>query len=206
MKKTISILISITLINLLFLSGCSSNNDDTVIINSEYYEVADHDWTPYGNSNYNGEYYLYNDNSKTVFAKSEDNRLFDGIIYHNLNDIYPDISMTDRIDKIVFERESKQIVLDSNIADILINELSNTNKSNLETVPANSATIKVYINVFYQNYPAYQNEFAICYSNNNELGFIYCETEKNTNSFGKGNMALFSDDQLINYIESLNLL
>lgn len=186
-------------------TGCNFSDSESITINNEHYEIADIQWTPYGDAYFNGEYYLYNDNSKTIFAKAEESSLFEPIVYHNSSDVYPDISMTDRVEKITLQLDDAQIELDSDITQLLVNELT-ADSTEIKTAPADISTAEVYVNVYYKDYPAYQNEFVLCCSNNNELGFIYCETEKNTNSFGKGNMALFSDDQLINYIESLNLL
>lgn len=193
------------MINLLLFTGCSSNNNDSIIIHGETYEIANHNWIPYGDTYYDGEYYLFKNESKTIFAKSEGSGLFDGIVYHNVNDIYPDISMKNRIDKIVFEIDDNQFTVDSNITNLLVNELSNADNSKQETSAADISTAKVYVNVFYKDYPAYQNEFVLCYSNNGKLGFMYCETEKSTNQFGKDNMVIFSNEELISYIESLNL-
>ncbi len=181
-------------------------NSESITIDNENYETADNSWTPYGEAYYDGEYYLFKNGTETIFAKTEESSLFEPLIYHNTNDVYPDISMKDKIDKIVLQIDNNQITLDSNMTELLVNELSNADNSKHKTASADISAAEVYINVFYKDYPAYQNEFVLCYSNDNELGFMYCETEKNTNKFGENNMALFSNKELTSYINSLNLL
>ena len=204
MKKTILTLLCLLLITLSIFTGCNLNNSELITINDELFEVANYNWTPYGDAYYDGEYYLFKNGSKTVFAKTEDGGLFEPIIYHNVNDMYPDISMKDRVDKIVLQIEDNKITLDSNVTELLINELT-TDYLEVEKDSADISTAEVYVNVFYKDYPAYQNEFVLCYSNNNKLGFMYCETEKNSNQFGENNIVLFSNKELISYIESLNI-
>ena len=205
MKKRTILCIGLSLIILLLFNGCNSIDNEPLKINDEVFEIVYGDWTPYGDSRYDGEYYLYEKNSKIIFAESNDNNLFEGIVYHNKNDVYPDISMTDQIDKIVFETDKKQIVLEDAISESFLNEILNTNSSNEKIVSANVATMKIFVDVYYKDYPAFQNEIALCYSNSGDLGYIYCNSQKNTNRFGSGNMFLFSDEQLISYIESLNV-
>lgn len=183
----------------------SDVNNDVLIIDNEHYEIADNHWTPYGDAYFNGEYYLFKNDSKTLFAKAEESSLFEPIIYHNSSDVYPDISITDRVEKITLQLDDTQIELNSDIAQLLANEL-NADSTEIETATADISTAEVYVNVYYKNYPAYQNDFVLCYSNDNQLGVMYCETERNTNKFGKDNMVLFSNKELISYIKSLNLL
>lgn len=185
-------------------TGCNYSDNKSITINDERYEIANHNWKPYGDSEYDGKYYLFKNSSNIIFAKAEENNLFEPLIYHNSDDVYPDVSMADRVDRIILQLDGAQIELDSDIAKLLVNEL-NADSTIIKAVPADISTAEVYVNVYYKDYPAYQNEFVLCYSNNNQLGAMYCETEKNTEKFGKDNMVLFSNNELISYIEFLNL-
>lgn len=207
MKKSISILLCFLVICLLLFTGCRSNNNvdnERIMIENKEYEIINRDWTPYGNTLFNGKYYFYKNDSNTIFIKAKDTALFDGIIYHNADDIYPDISMSEKIDKIILEVDNNQIVADNDITELILGELSNISSSlNCKTSIVDLSKSEIYINVYYKNYPAYQNEFMICFSTNNEPGVMYCETDRNTNAFGENKMLLFSDKKLISYINSL---
>lgn len=213
MKKSIFIAICFAIICSFIFTGCESKNNsenienESIVINNETYEPIEADWTVFGSPHQDGEYYLYDYNSKAIFAKTEDTSLFEGVFYHNTNDAYPDITMTDRIDKIVLETEDKQVTIKEDMADRLIAELSNSSSSKPNTATYDATTTVAFVNVYYKDYPAYQNEFMLCYSNDDEMGFAYCLTEKNNEKFGDyNNMALFSDEQLIDYLESLKLI
>ena len=207
MKKAISALLCCFAICISAFTGCSLNNNvdnETVIIENKEYEIINSDWTPYGNTRFNGEYYLYENDSNTIFAKGKDNILFDGVIYHNTDDTYPDISMSEKIDKIILEADNNQIVPDDDITDLILEELGNISGSlNCKTAAADLSKADIYINVYYKNYPASQNEFVICFSEDSEPGVMYCETYRNTNTFGENKMMLFFDKDLIAYINSL---
>ena len=205
MKKQFIICIGISIIILLFFNGCDSYDEESVRINDEVYEIVYGEWTPYGDSRDSDEYYLYEKDSKIIFAESKDDKFFERIIYHNINDIYPDISMTDQIDKIVFKTDKEQIILEDTIKELFLKEILNSGTSNKKIVSANIATLQIFVDVYYKNYPAFQNEIALCCSNNGDYGYIYCNTQKNIDNFGSGNMILFSDKQLISYIESLHM-
>ncbi|MDE6659610.1 MAG: hypothetical protein K2K01_05810 [Eubacterium sp.] len=202
-KKTTKIICCLLFLLFMF-TGCKLNNEEEqVLINDETYEEADHDWTVYGNYIQDGDYYLYENSSSVVFARKETNMFSEGIIYHNTNDEYPNISMESKIEKIVLDNGIKQITIEDNIADMFVQEFNRTDKTYKS---ADVSTAELYVNVYYKDYPAYQNEFVLCSSDSNEFGFMYCETEKNTNMFGKNNMALFLNDEIISYIQSLKLL
>lgn len=201
------------MILLFAFAGCSSENNNTniddgsIIINNETYESINAEWTVFGNARYDSGYYLYENNSKAIFAKTEDSFLFEGVFYHNTSDKYPNISMTDRIDKIVLETEDNQVTIEDDMADRLIEELLSSASSKPNTAACDAVTAEAFVNVYYKDYPAYQNEFVLCYSKDNKMGFAYCLAEKNNKKFGDyNNMALFSNETLIDYLESLKLI
>lgn len=207
MKKLISILFCFFVLSLLLFVGCEQYNNvdnEMLIIGNKEYEIINSDWTPYGKTQFNGKYYLYENDPNTIFVKAKETALFDGIIYHNTDDVYPDISMRDKIDKIILETESKHIVVNDEIKELVLGELENISSySNYKTSIADLSKSEFYLNVYYINYPAYQNEFMICFSTDNEPGVMYCETERNTNAFGKNKILLFSNKKLVTYINSL---
>lgn len=182
--------------------SCSLNYDTTIKINGEIYDIASPEWTPYGSTITNGNYYLYKNSSGIIFAKEDDDILFESLIYHNRNDIYPNVSMTDKIYAIVLDTESSKLTVSEEFTEIFIQEFNNTDKV-FET--ADLSTAEIFVNVYYKDYPAFQNEFVLCLSDNGNLGYMYCDTKKNTESFGKNNISLFSNNELKSYISSLDL-
>lgn len=182
--------------------SCSLDYDTTIKINGEIYDIANPEWTPYGNTRTNGTYYLYGNNSGIIFAKGTDDIFFDSLIYHNRNDSYPDISMVDKIAKIILDTEASEITVSEEFTEMLLQEFNNTDKV---FEPADFSTAEVFVNVYYKDYPAFQNEYVLCLSDNGKLGYMYCDTEKNTESFGNNNMSLFSNNELKSYISSLDL-
>ena len=205
MKKHIVICIGLLFIVLFSFSGCDPSDKEPLKINNEIYEMVYGVWTPFGDYRDDGKYYLYERDSETIFAKSKGPKFAEALIYHNTNDVYPDISMTEQIDKIVFQTNGKQIELNDDVKAAFLNEVLSSDTSKEKIASANLATMEIFVFIYYKDYPAFQNEIALCCSENGDLGYVYCETQKNTDKFGSGNMYVFSDEQLISYIESLNL-
>ena len=205
MKKRIIICIALLSIILFSFNACNSSEEEQLKINNEVFETVYGEWIPYGDARFDGEYYLYEKDSKIIFAENKDNRFSESLIYHNTSDAYPDISMTDRIDKIVFQTNREKIELSDDMKAAFSNEILNSDKSNGKIATADLATMEIFVFVYYKDYPAFQNEIALCCSDSGDVGYVYCETQKNTNKFGFGNMSVFSDEQLISYIESLGL-
>ncbi|MCD7796854.1 MAG: hypothetical protein LUG95_04405 [Clostridiales bacterium] len=206
MKRIISVFLCIAAVCLLFFTGCESNDDanNTIIIDGTEFETVNTDWTVYTEATYNGEYYLYGNDSGIIFAEAEDNELFDGVVYHSTDDTYPDISSNDKIEKITVDTENSELSLDSDISSLFCDEMNRvTLKNDFETDTADLSKADIYVNVYYEDYPAYQTEFVICFSENGVPGIMYCETSRNTAAFGENNMMLFSNETLIEYFNSI---
>lgn len=187
-----------TFLLLLVLCGCN-NASDEIVYNQHEYTECDRSWHPYGNIVKQDDYCTYDNDDRNIFI-CEVALIGEKIIYHRLDDTYPDTSQKDRISHIALTRDSEEITVDEKYKAQIVDAL-NLQEKPYATEKIDYSSDFLFINVYYKDYPAYQNECAFCLSENGNVCIMFCETEKNSQKIGKEKALLISNDELKEYIK-----
>lgn len=200
-RKTI---IAVLCVVMTFLSGCVASDleyqNKQLILFDKTYEICDSSWYPYGETISADEYSFYKNDPQNIFVKIQDGLFSEGILYHWVDSEYPDITQIDRIEQIDLVFQNKTITVDNNCISEFFELFSINNIEKSKLKEADMSSEFVYVNVYYLNYPAYQNEFLICKTYDGEFGIMFCNTEQNTATFGSGMVRIINSNVLLQYL------
>ncbi|MGN1124019.1 MAG: hypothetical protein ACI4RR_06705, partial [Eubacterium sp.] len=180
--KTAVILLMIFLI-IFTVCGCNNSVSDEIVYNQHSYTECDRSWHPYGNTVKQDDYCTYDNDDNNIFI-CETSLIGERIIYHRSDDTYPDTSQIDKISCIALTRGSEEITVDEKYKAQIV-EMLNLQEKPYATEKIDYSSDFLFINVYYKDYPAYQNECAFCLSENGNVCIMFCETEKNSQKIGK---------------------
>jgi hypothetical protein len=190
-----------------FLSGCVSDDmeyqDEKLVLYDKTYEICDSDWYPYGTELSVDDYVFYENDTEKIFVKVPDELFSEGVLYHSIDDEYPDVTQTDKIEKIDLVYQNKTITLNNDCISEFSELLSTDDIESSKLKKADMSSEFVYVNVYYSNYPAYQNELLICKTEDGEFGIMFCETEQNTATFGSGMALTITSNRLTQCLEQI---
>lgn len=200
-RKTIIVVLCIIMA---FLSGCVSPDlkyqNEQLVLFDKTYEICDSSWYPYGETISADGYTIYKNDSQNIFVNIQDGLFSEGILYHWVDSEYPDITQIDRIEQIDLVFQNKTITIDNNCISELSELFSTNDIEKHQLKKADMSSEFVYVNVYYSNYPAYQNEFFICKTYDGEFGIMFCDTEQNTAAFGLGMVRTINSNVLLQYL------
>lgn len=201
LRLTLSLLIA------LVLCTCSNQyrNDKNDIVEAfgYYYEECAPSWHPYGNTTEKENFLVFDNDKNNIFINMPDSLFSEGIMYHRTDDVYPSITQIDRIDKIILENGSAEIAVDEEYVSVLSNVLAFSDIDPANIINLDYGKEFFFINVYYKNYPAYQNECMLTLSDEGIPIIAFCETEKNTQIIGNDKALKINNKELAGYLEFL---
>ena len=199
MKNTAKLLI-IPFAILMIFCGCSKQADNTFEALGNTYEECDKSWHPYGNRTTKDGFVAFDNDKNDIFIGESNALFYEDVIYHRADDVYPSVSQIDRIERIVLTDGEKKITLDKEFVSSMAEILTFSKIDSSEIIMLDYGKDFFFINVYYKDYPVYQNECMITVSNDGEPVIAFCETEKNAQILGEGKALTINDDELSEYL------
>lgn len=182
--------------------GCTAiHSENSVIYNDNTYELCRTDFSVYGDSYKSEGFICYGTKGSPVFVEEKSILFDEGLVYHLADDEYPDISQSERIEKIVVTAGNDMKEIDGKYYDDFSELLSFENLNDELIKKADISKQMRFIEIYYKDYPAYQTTYMIVESGE-DVGIMYCETATNTTMFGEDNMYVINGE-LGAYIKSL---
>lgn len=204
-RKTIIVVLCVAMV---FLSGCVSadieDQNEQLVLFDKTYEICDSSWYPYGTPVSVDDYVFYENDNEKIFIKVSDELFSEGVLYHLKDDKYPDITQTDKIEKIDLVFQNKTITINDNCISEFSELFSTNDIESSKLKKADMSSEFIYVNVYYSNYPAYQNELLICKTYDGEFGIMFCDTKQNTDTFGSGMVLTITSNRLIQCLEQIS--
>lgn len=203
MKKNLLCFLMLFVITVVSV-GCNNektNETDYLSFNGEKYSVSSNEWYPYGDVIEQDDYLTFDNDKNNLFIRAYGSQVFDGIIYHKDSDVFPSVK-TDDVDKIVLDCGTEKVEMENKyISEMVAILCAEENTDSLQETDMSSEFI--FINIYYEDYPAYQCKWMIVRTADNSLGVMYCEAEENNTHFGRNKAAVINSKELTEYINNL---
>lgn len=206
MKKKVIYLILLLSFSFLLLCSCNSENStDSVTFNGDVYTICDYDWHPFGQESRAGEFILFENDKDNLFIKTPTFLFSEGVIYHKEGDTYPSVANTESIEKITLDNGKEEIDVSPIYAEQFkkLLQFENISESLLEEVDHSEKSSFLFVNVYYRDYPAYQNKWMLVKIQNNVWGIQFCETSENSKMLGENNALRITSSEINEYLNHL---
>lgn len=182
--------------------GCSSDyNENTVIFNNNKYELCKNNFSVYGDYYKSKGYKCFGSNRSPKFLEKSSILFDEGLIYHLADDEYPDVSQSERVEKIKICNENIGKEVDSRYFNDFLEFLLFEELDEELIKKENTNSEYWFVEIYYKDYPAYETTYMIVETNEN-IGIMCCETARNTSMFGQDNMYVIGGELEL-YIKSL---
>lgn len=167
------------------------------------YAECDDEWHPYGKPLEKGNFIIYDNDRNNIFINVPDVLFSEGVVYHKTDDNYPSVSQSESIECIVLDDGVTKFEVDTQYIHELSQILSFSDLATDKIQNIDFSKEFYFINVFYYDYPAYQNEWMVCTLEDGGIGVAFCKPEKNNQVLGENKALIIDSTELAKHIKSI---